>query len=370
MGSQIDGPRACRPEERSELLALINLVFRVSRGRAPSIERDYPHIYRASNLDNVRVIRVDGGLRASVGTLPMRITAGGAALDTVGVNCTTTHPDWRSRGFGGLLMRDVEAQARAAGRDLVHLDAGVPEWYRRFGFEDGGCLLTYELNRGNVGLLPDPGGLEIRAGLERYAGDVHRIHTACGAGTIRPEVDVPIIVGRTSPELFVAERRGRVEAYAVVQPASRLVKEHGGPPELVAALLRAVYARVDAVNEGRSTTARDDGDRVDLTSDLQVEVIPQQTGLVQLLDRLGLPMTRAPWHMLQLIDPAAILRKLGLDDVAVRQRGDRYVLSGPEGEEALTRPMLVKALFGPERVTAVAGDRLPFLLSTPSTDHV
>ncbi|MCY4372429.1 MAG: GNAT family N-acetyltransferase [Spirochaetaceae bacterium] len=370
MGSRIEGPRACRPDERSELLALANLVFRVSRGRWPSIERDSPHVYRTENLGNVRVIRADGGLRASVGTLHMRIAAGGAVLDTVGVNCTTTHPDWRKRGFGGLLMRDVEERARAAGRDLVHLDAGVPEWYRRFGFEDGGCLLTYELNRGNVGLLPDPADLEIGIGLARYAAQLHRIHTADGAGTIRSEEDVPVIVGRTSPELFVAERRGQVVAYAVVQPASRLVKEHGGPPELVAALLRAVYARVDAVNEGRSTTARDDRDRVDLTSGLQVEVIPQQAGLIALLDRIGVPVARAPWHMLQLIDPAAVLRKLGLNDVAVSRRGDLFVLSGPGGEEALTRRMLVKALFGPERVTEVAGDRLPVLLSTPSTDHV
>ena len=181
---------------------------------------------------------------------------------------------------------------------------------------------------------------------------------------------MPVIVGRTSPELFVAERRGQVVAYAVVQPASRLVKEHGGPPELVAALLRAVYARVDAVNEGRSTTARDDRDRGDLTSGLQVEVIPQQAGLIALLDRIGVPVARAPWHMLQLIDPAAVLRKLGLNDVAVSRRGDLFVLSGPGGEEELTRRMLVKALFGPERVTEVAGDRLPVLLSTPSTDHV
>ena len=148
------------------------------------------------------------------------------------------------------------------------------------------------------------------------------------------------------------------------------MKEHGGPPELVAALLRAVYARVDAVNEGRSTTARDDRDRVDLTSGLQVEVIPQQAGLIALLDRIGVPVARAPWHMLQLIDPAAVLRKLGLNDVAVSRRGDLFVLSGPGGEEALTRRMLVKALFGPERVTEVAGDRLPVPLSTPSTDHV
>lgn len=370
MGSRIDGPRACRPEERSELLALTNLVFRVARGRVASIERDYPHIYRIENLENVRVIRADGGLRASVGTLPMRIAMGGVSLDTVGVNCTTTHPDWRQRGFGGLLMRDVEEQARAAGRDLVHLDAGVPEWYRRFGFEDGGCLLTYELNRGNIGLLPDPADLEVRTGLQRYAADLHRIHTADGSGTVRREEDVPLIVGRTAPELFVAERRGRVDAYAVVQPGARLVKEHGGPPEVVAALLRAVYARVDSVNEGRSSTARDDHDRVALTSDLRVEVIPQQTGLVALLDHIGIPVTRAPWHMLQLIDPAAILRTLRLADVSVRRSGDRFVLSGPDGEEVLTRRMLVKALFGPERVTAVAGDRLPVLLSTPSTDHV
>lgn len=370
MGSRIDGPRACRPEERSELLALINLVFRVSRGRQPSVERDYPHIYRESNLDNVRVIRIDGGLRASVGTLPMRIATQCEPLDTVGVNCTTTHPDWRNRGLGGLLMRDVEAQARAAGQDLVHLSAGVPEWYRRFGFEDGGCLYTYELNRGNAELLPSLEDVDVRTGIEHYAGDAHRIHSAERIGVLRDEEDVATILCRSSPELFVIERRGQVEAYAVVDLRSRLVKELGGPPELAAALLRTVYGRVDTVNEGLSTTAGSAADHVEMISDLRVQVTPQQTGMVQLLDRISIPVIRRPWNMLQIIDPAAILRKLGVSDVEFIPRGETFVLRGVTGEHVLTRRMLVKALFGPERVIANISDRLPFLLSTPSTDHV
>lgn len=372
MEKQLDGPRSCRPEERSELLALINLVFRVSGGRQPSVERDYPHIYRQENLSNVRVIRIDGGLRASAGTLPMRIATDNEPLDTVGVNCTTTHPDWRNRGLGALLMRDIEDQARIKERDLVHLAAGVPEWYRRFGFEDGGCIYTYRLNRGNVDLLPFLGDLEVRTGLERYVDEIHRIHSAEGVGTCRTKEDVPIILGRDASEIFAGIQGGQVKAYAVVNLRHRLVKEHGGPPELVAALFRTVYDYVDSVNDGRSTTARNAEDRVELVSDLRVEVTPQQTAVIQLFNRIGVPVNVEPWHMLQIIDPVAILRKIGVKGVELVSRGKEFVLqSSAERDIVLNRRMLVKALFGPEKISVNAMvDGLPFLLSTPSTDHV
>ena len=58
--SSYDGPRGCKPEELDELLELVNQIFRTNQGKPPSILADYPHIYRASNLDNIRVIRIDG----------------------------------------------------------------------------------------------------------------------------------------------------------------------------------------------------------------------------------------------------------------------------------------------------------------------
>ena len=365
-----DGPRACRAEERAELLDLVNLVFRTSQGKPPSIETDYPHIYRESNLENVRVIRADGGIRASVATLVMPIACGEARLDTVGVNCTTTDPEWQGRGLGGMLMRDIESCARGAGRDFVYLAAGVPEWYRRFGFEDGGCLLTYHLNRGNVGLLPDPSGLEIDSGLEQYVGDLHRIHRDDQLGIVRDEEDALLILARTSPALFVAKRGGNVEAYVLVRESEKLVIEHGGPPQQVAALLRVVFESVDALNEGRSSTRRGADGKVELRSYLSVEANPMQEGLVSLLDGLGLPVSRNAWRMLQLLDPVSILKKLGLPDIEVSARGDDFALRAGQRKESFSRRQLVKVIFGPERISDIAGDRLPVPLYTPTTDHV
>ena len=368
--TDFDGPRPCRPEELDELLELVNPVFRTSKGRPPTIASDYPQIYRESNLDNVYLIRVDGAIRACAGTMPTQIACGDAVLDAVGVNCVTTDPDWQGRGLGGMIMRHIEDRSRAAGCDLAHLAAGVPEWYRRFGYEDGGCLLRYQLDRGNVELLPEAGDVQVDTGLERYVVDAQRIHDAERLGAIRDPGDVLLILARTAPELYVAIKNNRVEAYAIVNENGKLVKEHGGSTELVATLLRQVFERLDADNQGRSTTARDDEGRVELQSHLTVEVGPRQTGLVRWLERLGFPMSRGPWNMLQLLNPVATLDKLGHGDLEVTVRGDDYTLRAGEREETFTRCQLVKVIFGPERVTDIAGTRLPVLLSTPSTDHV
>jgi len=366
----IDGPRACRLEELEELLELVNFVFRTSSGRLPTIATDYPHIYRESNLENVRVIGVGGALRASLGTWSMQIALGDVRLNTVGVNAVTTHQDWRGRGFGELLMRDVERRERRAGSDLVHLSAGVPEWYRKLDYEDGGCQLTYTLNRGNVEFLPRPEELEIDSGLEGYLEDLHRIHTNDRLGAVRDRRDLALIVGRTSPQLYVAKRAGSVEAYVLVREAEKLVIEHGGAAELVAPLLGAVFERIDKVNEGRSTTRRGGDHQVELKSHLTVEVSPLQSGLVALLDRIGIPVSRHSWHMVQLLDPATILEKLGIRDVTVAKRGDKFLVQAGERAESYSRRQLVKLIFGPERISDIAGDRLPLPLFTPATDHV
>lgn len=366
----IDGPRACRLEELEELLELVNFVFRTSSGRLPTIATDYPHIYRESNLENVRVIGVDGTLRASLGTWSMQIALGDVRLNTLGVNAVTTHPDWRGRGFGELLMRDVEGRAQRAGCDLIHLSAGVPEWYRKLDYEDGGCQLTYTLNRGNVGFLPGADELEIDSGLERYLEDLHRIHTNDQLGAVREPDDLPLVLGRTSPHLYVAKRGGNVEAYVLVREAEKLVIEHGGAADLVAPLLGVVFERVDNVNEGRSTTRRGADHQVELKSHLTVEVSPLQSGLVALLDQIGIPVSRHSWHMVQLLYPSSIFDKLGMSDITVSKREDDFLVQAGERAESYSRRQLVKLIFGPERISDIAGDRLPVPLFTPATDHV
>ena len=54
--SSFEGPRPARLEERDDLIAMINYVFRVSVGREPTIGTDWSHVYAPANLANVSVV--------------------------------------------------------------------------------------------------------------------------------------------------------------------------------------------------------------------------------------------------------------------------------------------------------------------------
>lgn len=55
-----------------------------------------------------------------------------------------THPDHRSRGYGGALIRDALRRGQQAGCELSFLTADLHdwprEWYQRLGYVDAGCM--------------------------------------------------------------------------------------------------------------------------------------------------------------------------------------------------------------------------------------
>ena len=371
MTDDIDGPRACRKDELSELLELVNYVFRVIHGRPPSIESDYPQIYNPDNLEYVRVIKAEGRIRASVGMYPSAIAAGDITLNSAGINCTTTHPDWRRKGFGGLLMRDAYSVADAQGADFVHLSPGVPEWYRKYDLEYGGCSFTYLLDRGNVDVLPQLSGAVIDSGFETYIEQVQAIHLSERVGNIRSLEQTLVVLPRVKAELFVAQVKGAVKAYVYIRNDNNQCIEHGGPAEMVAALLRQVFHIRDEANAGLPTSKRDEQKNVAiLNPKISLLTNPLHRKVVNLFDGLGVPVERTPWHMIYLTNPARLLRKLGLGDIRVTESEGKFVLERGRKKETFNRRQLTKLIFGPERISDLAPDRLPIPIFTPRTDHV
>jgi GNAT superfamily N-acetyltransferase len=367
----VDGPRACREQELPELLDLVNYVFRTMHGRPPSIATDYPQIYNPDNLEYVRIIKAEGRIRASVGMYPSPIICGGITLQSAGINCTTTHPDWRRRGFGGMIMRDAYRTAKEGGADIVHLSPGVPEWYRKYDLEYGGNLYTYHLDRGNVDVLPALKSSKVDAGLDKYGEQIHDIHRAERIGNLRTFEQTKLVLPRVPAELYVAQEGGTALAYLFVREDNHLCIEHGGPPDLVAGLLREVFHRRDEANQGLPASKRDkDTNRAVLNPRLELQTNPQHAGLVALLDGLGIPVERKAWHMIYLTDPQSLPGKLGLDHIRVAETDDQFVVESGGKRETFSRLQLTKLFFGPERISDIAGAPLPIPIYTPNTDHV
>ena len=367
--------RSCRPDELAEVLDLVNLVFRTSQGRPATIGDDYPHIYAAANLDNIITVHESGGIRACVSTLPMRVACGDLTFETLGVNCTTTHPDWRRRGFGEQMMKEIARRATAQGCDLVHLDAGVPEWYRDLGYEYGGRINYYIVHRGNADLLPtlSQDGEVMRGNEPATVAAAHALHESERLGTVRALEDSAVAYARSQGELVAAARDGVVVAYAYVRRTDATVIEHGGRAVEVAGLLKLLFEELDNASKDEPRTGRADNHRPQRRPLLRVEVSPLASLDPLLAGRLY-PARHAYWHMFYLANVEQTVAKL---DAPLAVAGDgtgHFELRRDADASRYSRGQLVQLLFGPEARGAVAGGVVPIgapvHLSTPYTDHV
>ena len=80
-----DCPRAPRPDELDELLAQVGHVMRGEVGAAPTYAQDLPRIYCLDNLQNIRVIGVDGRIVSSAAIYPQETRIGEARLRIGGI---------------------------------------------------------------------------------------------------------------------------------------------------------------------------------------------------------------------------------------------------------------------------------------------
>lgn len=94
----IEDPRGCTPDDREDVVALIDSVLRI--GSTQSMATDYPLVYREDNLGNVRVIRADGRLVTVVPFFPWDVRHEGCELRLGIISPTGTDRDFRGNGLG------------------------------------------------------------------------------------------------------------------------------------------------------------------------------------------------------------------------------------------------------------------------------
>ena len=364
---KINGPRACRAEELPELLELVNHVFRTSQGRPPDISDAYRHIYCEENLELVRVIRVDGAIRASVGLFPFELAAGPHTFSALGLNCTTCHPDWRRRGLGALLMNDAARLTQQRGLDFIHLAGGVPEWYRQLGYEQAGSRYLYHFDRGNIELLPRL-DCEIATDLDRHIEQVHALYLAQRSGNMRSLHNTRQSFARYPGELLAAKQNDELKAYLYADFDNLVLECAGQPAELIAGLTRELFDQRDRENEGASTTGRDEKDKVLRNVLVSLEVSPLRTDLISLLNGLSIPCERNIWHMVRVTDPPALADKISFEGTVEAAGEDAFAVTTDNGEQTMTRGAVGRLLFGPEQFPLRTQPPIP--LFAPGTDHV
>ena len=240
-----DGPRACAWHELASAVDLANLVLRVlgappgAPPRWPTIGGDYGHVYNGDNLPNVRVVTHRGRVVSSVGIYPTEVRTPRGAISVGGINAFVTHPDHRRQGLGGAVLRDAHAQMRASGQHVGLLSTRIQDYYRKFGWESAGRQHTWVFDRGNVALLPEPAGLTVTEDWRPHLPELVALHNSDDLGAPAERVHVPA-AGRAQARSPVRRPACPAARSPMLGVSGTAVREYGGDPGAVAALIRAV----------------------------------------------------------------------------------------------------------------------------------
>ena len=365
-----DGPRAPRADEFEELVAQVNRVMREEVDAAPTYGEEWPRIYRLENLENIRVIRVDGRIVSSAAIYPHDVRFGSARLRVGGITGVATDAAYRRRGFGTRVMQACIERMAELGCQLSLLGSGVPSWYRKLGWEYAGVERSYKFSRGNRHLLPSDAGLVMREAEDGDFETLAEIHEARALGGVRsPDLLRSMWGPKPGAAVWVALRDGTVSAYLRVQGTS--VTEYGGPAVLVLPMLARLLESWDDPSIQTSTRSiQERHANVKPTVHASLDAPWRPDDVTEALDALGILQSASYVRMIRIEDPQGLLRAYGRTDLTAMTEGDRIVLETGDRVLRLSRTDAVKLLFGPERPVQPDVAGLPLVFHVWLTDRV
>lgn len=131
----MEGPRACRPEDFEETMALLNSIFRPDSDQR--LETDYPLVFNPSKLEYMRIVKEDDKVVAHVPVAPREVVVNDDRFTVGIISPTGTHPDYRHRGHGTQCLRDCLRIMNENGWPVSVLwtDEATFPFYQNSGFE-------------------------------------------------------------------------------------------------------------------------------------------------------------------------------------------------------------------------------------------
>ena len=251
----IEGPRACRPEEFDETIALINATFRPDSDQ--NIRTDYPLIFNHEGLRYMRILKVGGRVVAHVPVAPRRIVAGGDSFTAGIISPTVTHPEHRRKRYATRCLRDCVRIMEENGWPVSVLwtqHATFPFYHHSWWEAVANQGWVYALAPGDAASF-ERGAFEtvpFDPGHPGHLDAVLRIHDAEPFRVARSREEYAALLTLPKIETRLALKRGEVAGYLCVGSGRNkpgLIEAGGSPGAVEALVAEAVrnHAPVQAV---------------------------------------------------------------------------------------------------------------------------
>lgn len=126
----MEGPRGTKTLEIQKVIDLINQVFRIDAGLAPTMGQEFPLLLTEKNKERMRIMLEDDQPVAVVNYYKSNFLIQGTPISVGSVGAVCTHPEYQGQGLATILLDDVEEQMRQEGI-LIMLVSGRLNVYRR-----------------------------------------------------------------------------------------------------------------------------------------------------------------------------------------------------------------------------------------------
>ena len=312
----IDGPRACTPGERPEVVALVDQAMR--QGTGQSMLTDYPRVYRDGNLANVFVLRAGGELASVVPFIPHEVRCADCRFTIGIISPTATAPQHRKQGYAGRCLDACHQQMARLGIPLSVLWTKVETFpfYEKGGYQAVRSQgWTYRCDGADASRFHDHGQAVITYQPETgcFLPEIQALHEQAVYGVFRPAEAYSTLFSLPRMTTLLALENGRPAAYLTVSRAINKpgLLEAGGSGAAVETLVHHALATLDA---GESMTAY-----ANLAPTVLEEVVaaklpdrrqPQTAGpmMIRINDAAGFVATLSPWLQRQhpTVDPARL----------------------------------------------------------------
>lgn len=142
----MEGPRAAKISELPLVEKLSNTVFRSAEDmRGQSMFNEFPELFSAENIENIRVIVEDGIPVSNINYIIRPVSIHGCTISVASLGAVATLPEYRGRGYATALLNDCISRMILQGVHVL-LISGDRSIYRRIGSVPAGERYVFSVD--------------------------------------------------------------------------------------------------------------------------------------------------------------------------------------------------------------------------------